>query len=601
MIDYTNATILNRRTGLRDKVRLRSYQGGGSDPAYPFVAPTISLYPGETFRITLDNKLPQEDPSCVDTQGNPNIPHCFNSTNLHAHGLWVSPAGNSDNVLLRLNPGVKFEYEYNIPVDHPAGTYWYHPHLHGSTALQVSSGMAGALIIRGTRLPIEDRPGDIDTLLRRADGSAFPERILLLQQIPYACRDAGGRIKTDPPTADDGVWVCDPGEVGEIEAYDGPVGPAQFGRGTWRASGRYTTVNGRTVPTWGASAGQIERWRLIHAGVRDAVMLSFQKVRPTQVAMALSANYTARTPDARAAFVDQICDGQNLAHHVFANDGLTRERVVGQEKSILYPGYREDLLVVFPEPGLYCVVDNAAPADVNVNQQEKSRQLLGWVSVGDGPRTGGLSSEAYIKQELKAAAARFMPPAIRQQIVADLEQNLLLRSFAPHETIKDAELTGKQTVSFSINAIDSRTVFQIGKLDVADQPVNLKPYAPKTIDRTLQLGAVEEWRLKSFVVGHPFHIHVNPFQIVSVLKGSQDVSGFEPGNTSEWARLKGVWKDTLFISRPDQAFVLRSRYRRYIGDFVLHCHILDHEDQGMMENVRVALPDGRGGIAAAHH
>jgi L-ascorbate oxidase len=35
---------------------------------------------------------------------------------------------------------------------------------------------------------------------------------------------------------------------------------------------------------------------------------------------------------------------------------------------------------------------------------------------------------------------------------------------------------------------------------------------------------------------------------------------------------------------------LRSRYQRYIGDFVIHCHILDHEDKGMMENVSIVLP-----------
>ena len=83
----------------------------------------------------------------------PNNPHCFNGTNLHSHGLWISPTGNGDNVLLSINPGVSFQYEYNIPPDHPAGTFWYHPHRHGSTALQVSSGMAGALIVRGDRLP----------------------------------------------------------------------------------------------------------------------------------------------------------------------------------------------------------------------------------------------------------------------------------------------------------------------------------------------------------------------------------------------------------------------------------------------------------------
>ena len=69
-----------------------------------------------------------------------------------------------------------------------------------------------------------------------------------------------------------------------------------------------------------------------------------------------------------------------------------------------------------------------------------------------------------------------------------------------------------------------------------------------------------------------------------------------------------MWKDTLFIKNvapggpPGQyTVVVRTRYQRYIGDFVLHCHILDHEDQGMMQNVRIALPDGHGGVANAHH
>jgi FtsP/CotA-like multicopper oxidase with cupredoxin domain len=49
------------------------------------------------------------------------------------------------------------------------------------------------------------------------------------------------------------------------------------------------------------------------------------------------------------------------------------------------------------------------------------------------------------------------------------------------------------------------------------------------------------------------------------------------------------------------AVVVRTRYRRYIGDFVLHCHILDHEDQGMMQNVRIALPEDAAAGGHAHH
>jgi FtsP/CotA-like multicopper oxidase with cupredoxin domain len=53
-------------------------------------------------------------------------------TNLHTHGLHVSPAGNSDNVLLDILPGETFDYEFAIPRDGTSGLYipgfyWYHP------------------------------------------------------------------------------------------------------------------------------------------------------------------------------------------------------------------------------------------------------------------------------------------------------------------------------------------------------------------------------------------------------------------------------------------------------------------------------------------
>ena len=186
-IEYIDGKIFNPRTGLYDKVHLRGYGGTGTDPDR-FVSPTIEVAPGDTIRVNLNNKLPP-DPSCLmpdqhmSDQKMPNTPHCFNGTNLHTHGLWVNPSGNGDNVLLSINPGVKFQYEYNIPGDHPSGTFWYHTHRHGSTALQVSSGMAGALIVRGNRLPTALANGDVDTLLK-----GMTERILVMQQIQYACR-----------------------------------------------------------------------------------------------------------------------------------------------------------------------------------------------------------------------------------------------------------------------------------------------------------------------------------------------------------------------------------------------------------------------------
>ena len=579
-IEYTESKIYNPATGKYDTVRLRSYRDATQSavPKIPFVAPTIEIAPGETVRITLHNKLPQTGQKCPAPDGNVNTPHCFNRTNLHSHGLWISPAGNSDNVLTSINPGVSFQYEYNLPPDHPAGTFWYHPHLHGSTALQVSSGMAGLLIVRGNRLPTAQSPGDIDTLLKEPTGSPFVERLVLLQQVQYACRDADDKIETDPAT---GAYVCNDNQVGGIEGYD------QFGNGTWPKSGRYTSINGEVLPIFaGAQAGRIERWRIAHAGVRDTVKLQFKKMRPG------AASFEQLTASQQQDWVAANCTGDPLPHFAMASDGLTRGKISERLTTVMQPGYREDLLVVFPEAGDYCVIDDQAPAAANVNALAKGRKFLGEVNVGIGQNPGN-DLKGFLQAQLLAAAERTMPVALRAKVRADLTDDLRLSSFVPHPDVADSEVTGHQTLEFRI-VNGSPTLFE----------VDGKPYDPNRIDRTLMLGSVDEWTLTAGTdppAGHPFHIHVNPFQIVSIRDPSGvDVSTGGEASDPQYANLKGVWRDTLFV-KPGYHVLMRTRYQRYIGDFVLHCHILDHEDQGMMQNVRIAIPDGMGGVAMGHH
>ena len=590
---YTNGKIWNPAEQRYDHVKLRSYQGKGVDPDAPYVSPTIEIFPGERVRMTFNNQLPP-DSGCTNWSGDVNTPHCFNGTNLHAHGLWVNPAGNSDNVLISINPGVSFQYEYNISADHPAGTFWYHSHLHGSTALQVSSGMAGALIVRGIRLPTPIMNGDIDTLLQPTKAQPFNERVVVLQQIQYACRDADGKIKTNPA---DNSYKCDPSDVGTIEGYD------QFAPHTWRSSGRHTSINGHVLPTFsGAKTGQVERWRVIHAGVRGTISLQFRKLKDG-----------GRSPNGLKAFehdgyVGENCTGGALPQHLIAADGLTLAAAIKTDVVVFQPAYRWDALLVFPEAGVYCVINTAAQASASVEQAASSRQLLGLVNVSQGGQVSG-DITAYLTTQLVIAAGDNMPDMVKSKVASELRNGLRLTSFVPHPDIKDNEVTGTQELTFNIDVNKDPLQFQ----------VNGKPYDPSRIDRVLRLGGVDEWTLKSDFASHPFHIHVNPFQIVKILDpngkdvsapdvvDSIDTSGGNPD--PQYRALKGVWKDTLWVKNlvppgkpPGQyTLVVRSRYRRYIGDFVLHCHILTHEDQGMMQNIRIALPDGGGGPSHGHH
>lgn len=566
-----------------DKVSLRSYVQGDSgkahvvDPGYvwgapgssAYVAPQIETYPGQTVRISLNNNLPL-DPSCTGTGIGVNTPHCFNGTNLHSHGLWVNPAGNSDNVMISINPGVGFQYEYNIPPTHPAGTFWYHTHRHGSTALQVASGMAGALIVRGTRKPTTTDNGDIDTLLKTG-AARFPERVLLFQQIQYTCGD---------PVR----YNCNPGEVGRIESY------AALSK-SWRDSGHYTSINGVVLGTMQkAKAGVIERWRMIHGGIRDSI--TFKIRRLADGAPKLAGLRASETAD----YVSKYCTGPEVEQSLIAADGLTLAKVMPKKAVTFQPAYRWDALVVFPAAGRYCLV-NDVPVVTSVDPGVPSPRLLGVVEVEGGAPVKGAVGD-YLQGKLIAAArANYPAPAVQDKVAAELKDGLKLSSFVPHVTIDEKEVTGTQTVVFNINST--------GFL------VNGSPFTPGAESRKLPLGGVEEWTMTSDNGSHPFHIHVNPFQIVKILDpDGKDISGEDgvdpdTGDT-QYAGLKGVWKDTLWVKRLPNAtkpytVVVRTRYERYIGEFVLHCHILDHEDKGMMQTVQVVLPDGHGGVSSGHH
>lgn len=595
-VTYREGQVWNPNTQSADKVRLRSYISPDVEAA-GLVGPTIEARPGDTLRVHLKNDLPADDPSCESIPSNINIPHCFNSTNLHTHGLWVSPAGNSDNVLLIFRPGMSFDHEYAIPGDHPAGTFWYHPHLHGSTALQVSSGMAGALIIRGDRKPTTDSTGDLDVLLRPAGTQGFNERILVFQQLAYACRDKNGRIKTKPEDDVTGAWLCDDGDVGEVESYLGPEPPSQFGGGVWLDSLRHVSINGVVVPTIRVEeTGIFERWRMIHAGVRDTVKIEIHKMND-------------EAPDPRniggadmPAFIAEHCIGSDLPVFAVAADGLTLDRVQEKRRVVLQPGYRWDALVAFPEPGRYCILDGEDGPGEGLSQLEEAPpQVIAVAEVG-GEAPAPTGAEA-LRTALIAAAKANISGEIGNTIVADLQDGLRLSKFSPQESLLEANVDGTQEVVYNIDITTNPVRYEI----------NGNVFDPEDV-RYLPLGAVEDWILSTTWDGHPHHIHTNPFQIVEVLDPEgQDVSApdaiddYTGTVDPQFRGLKGVWKDTIWVKNPTKSgagtYTVRVRtiYRRYIGRAVMHCHILDHEDQGMMQMIEFVLQDGKGSLLPAGH
>jgi FtsP/CotA-like multicopper oxidase with cupredoxin domain len=578
-----------------DKVRLRAYTQDGLPLPERFVSPSINARPGDTVRIKLNNKLPATttsyDPGCAQT-GNydHNVPHCFNGTNLHFHGLNVNPSGNGDNVLLSINPGIKFEYEIAIAPEHPAGTFWYHTHRHGSTALQVSSGMAGPLIIRGDRVPTPTRNGDLDTLL--AGVSTMKERTLVFQQIQYGCFDQNQDYKYILNQTQTAVraWVCEPGDVGGIETYSDKNGLGFGTFSSWGQSGRYTSINGYVIPTFHVKQNAVERWRMIHGGVRDTIRVIFVNATAASVDPRPGEELAA---DNMEAFIQARCGTTTQPFFAVAADGLTMKKALATRNVTMQPGYRWDALVQFANAGEYCMLDVTSQSTESVGGLPSFVRLLGIVKV---ERDQDNVQRGTIAQQLTDAASRTMPADVRDSVIADINNGLTFSRFAPHQTIAQSELSGGQQLTFDIQATPSTIQFMVANQLVGSAGYNPQPYNPARLDRKLTLGTAEEWKLTSNGVGHPFHIHVNPFEIVSIVRNtnpSVDVSalGANDGGDPQYPGLKGVWKDTLWI-KPNYTVTVRTRYERYIGDFVLHCHILDHEDMGMMQNVAIVLPGG---------
>lgn len=489
-------------------VTLRSYNG-------QLVGPTLRVRQGDVINLLLDNQLPKETPDEIQAQfeqENQNAyldtrPASFNTTNMHYHGLHVSPAGNSDNVLLDIVPQSQFQYEVKLPATHPIGSYWYHAHAHGSTAIQVGSGMAGALII-------EDNPQTTPKSLLAANAR---EKIFVLQTILY---DRTGRL--------DDITKLFPGPGNPNP--DRKTCQQAGNEGTWPCSRRHITINGQIVPVLTMKRGEVQRWRLIDTAFRESI-----------------------------AFV---VEGHDL--HEIALDGNYLGRVDTWKAGTpidLQPGYRSDVLVkASMKAGDYRIIDRPTSSKKSLRQADEPENLLAILRVTD---------------------------EIEEMALPTDEEMAPLAPFGDTDLRKTA--LGVQEVIFKLgqDMQGKKNYFQ----------VNYRAFNPNHV-RQLPLNATEMWALTtvgdpsgvpdgigqppSLPPPHVFHIHVNPFQWVR--KG--------PDGTDQL-----VWKDTLLVQGPAVTNIY-TQYRDYIGKFVMHCHILDHEDLGMMEVQEVV--NTADGVASPH-
>src|SRR5262245_28877828 len=208
------------------RLYLRSYEGG--------LGPTLRMKPGETLKIRLTNDFP---PNRDLVPQDLSRPHQFNNTNFHFHGAHCSPSGIADNVMRSMVPGKSYDIEITLPADHTRGTYWYHPHHHGSADVQVASGMAGAIIVEGD---LADVP----------EITQARERVMLLAEAVF---DAFGMVED--------FFTLFP-----------------------ENATRFLAINGQRRPTIDMRPGEVQRWRLVGVQYQNDMLLELDQHRLNVIA-----------------------------------------------------------------------------------------------------------------------------------------------------------------------------------------------------------------------------------------------------------------------------------------------------------------------------
>jgi len=424
------------------RLYVRTYEGGTPGP-------TLRMKPGETLKVRLINDLP---PNRDQLPSDISIPHQFNNTNFHFHGSHADPSGIADNVMRSMVPGESYDIEIALPKDHTKGSYWYHPHHHGSADIQMASGMAGMIVVEG----------DFAEVPEIANAR---ERVLILGQVVFDAR-------------------------GMVETFD-TLFP--------ETATRFLTVNGQRRPTITMRPGEVQRWRILHAGYQDDMLLELEK--------------------------------HDL--HIVAYDGIQLGAMETMKQHLILPGQRADVLVQAGVPGTY----ELSAKDYDQGHPSPSGPLARVVVAGE-------------------PMAMKLPTSLPK---------------APLEAVKDSELTGSRKLVFSATAPEADAA---GHWQEFAFFIDGKKFDPTRIDQRVKLGSIEEWTIENTHThdDHVFHIHTNPF-LVTKLNG-------KPLATPQW-------RDTAIVERKGGSLTFRTRFLDYTGIYMMHCHMMNHEEMGMMATVEV--------------
>eukprot|EP00751_Fragilariopsis_kerguelensis_P045108 CAMPEP_0170995408 /NCGR_PEP_ID=MMETSP0736-20130129/11577_1 /TAXON_ID=186038 /ORGANISM="Fragilariopsis kerguelensis, Strain L26-C5" /LENGTH=685 /DNA_ID=CAMNT_0011421563 /DNA_START=279 /DNA_END=2335 /DNA_ORIENTATION=- len=488
--------------------------------------PTIHVQPGETLTVSLKNQL--HEPFGNDIHNSYRLP---NNTNFHTHGLHISGEGTSDNVLVDIPPGGNFTYTHDIAENHMPGTHWMHPHFHGSTALQTGSGVCGMFVV-------DDPYGYLPTQI-----ALLPEiRMMILQLDLEYLEGAAYTVKSMTGGAEGSAGVLYWGDQGQHIQRTNAV----------TANPDLFLINMQYIPRITVERGKWYRMRTVLASINEGIIF--------------------RPPEG--------CDLQLLAKDGIYLDDAPR-RV---DAFYLRPGNRADVAMRCDvEEGAYSIdivstgmfgPDNTEASQYYCENKDgiKDRFLQAPDECNPQPRLAVLHVIDRGGDNMEPDLEPFGAGLSRPCYVADTRA-------APKLGAEPFELAFGSAETEVIPEGNPGAGGTYGTLGV-----NAQAWDMNRKSAAFPMGTVNQIEY-STVGTHPYHHHVIPFQLANIDGRIGVVNGLNPDN---WYQ-DGDWGDTIqYVVTKQQdgttntQATLRFATDSYPGICIFHCHILIHEDRGMM-------------------
>ena len=599
----------------------------------------LHLEKGDTLKVHLVNQLPRVlDSKHAQEPGEEFL--ALNPTNIHTHGMLVSPHYPSasdptygDNVFVltfnsanghptsspHMHADVRYDftdYSIKLPANHPSGLFWFHPHAHGLALNQVTAGMGGIITVGSLA----------DYVCKRAGCAGFASTIgvhHIILKDTQILPSGGLQDQEDPNFCSPTPMPGEGPRQGSCAGQDNSAGGGKdYTAGKW-----FFTLNGQPYPTIPIHTGSGEIWRITN--VSGSATYDLNLWNPSQkrnmMVQILSVDGVSVSPTAGmsqsqiaqiggAKFVPTRCPGIVRKSEDESEDEDNNASPVCTRRLHMMPSSRIEVWVAWRDAN-----------DALASPQAGANAVFRTAGYQTGPSGDSWPSVDLARVEFRGSRAGGDPKALKIKGEAnDMAEPVRLsddvrpanQAVAPDPTCKALPpghlrriFYAVPTTNLSAFGLAYEEVDEHGQV-VGPAATDVTPFDPMYPTICVPLGpgnspTKERWQLVNLATeDHNFHLHQVKFRVLT----KDEVAGTVVPNRVFG---RGVMLDNIPLAHangtcgnnpPDDPSNPIADWRTgacqvtpitveipftIAGDFVYHCHILEHEDGGMMARIRV--------------